>query len=163
MNKKKNLGEVLVVIIFFALFVVNLLQVFFRYVVGSSLIWSEEFARCLFLWSVYFVCAYVTRDKEQIIIDVIGEVKGGKKIMAFIDALAKIITIAILFVLLYFSIEYVQSIIERKMATPAMGLPFWIPVSSLIVCSALSIYFISRQFFIEHLRHKKGEDMGVVK
>lgn len=42
------------------------LQVFMRYVVESSLSWSEELARYLFIWSTYIGAAYAVRKRAHI-------------------------------------------------------------------------------------------------
>jgi len=42
------------------------MQVFNRYVLGSSLVWSEELARYLFIWAVYLGCAYATKQRSHL-------------------------------------------------------------------------------------------------
>ncbi|MDR2391037.1 MAG: TRAP transporter small permease [Planctomycetota bacterium] len=42
--------DVLSIILFSGVFVAVLLQIFYRYVLGSPLVWSEELSRILFIW-----------------------------------------------------------------------------------------------------------------
>lgn len=42
------------------------MQVFNRYVLGSSLVWSEELGRYLFIWAVYIGAAYATKEDRHL-------------------------------------------------------------------------------------------------
>ena len=44
-------------------------QVFFRYILNNSLIWSEEFVRFLFIWMTFLGAAINIRDKWHIGVD----------------------------------------------------------------------------------------------
>lgn len=51
------------------LIVIVALQVFFRYVLSSSLGWSEELARFLFIWVVFLGAEMTLRNKAHIAFD----------------------------------------------------------------------------------------------
>ena len=42
------------------------MQVFNRYVLGSSLVWSEELGRYLFIWAIYIGSAYATKEDRHL-------------------------------------------------------------------------------------------------
>jgi len=144
-------SDVVLVAIFLLLFIVNLLQVFFRYVIGASLTWSEELARHLFVWVTFLGMALVTRDKDNIVIDILPSPTGGGRVLGFIEAVQKIITAIIMIVLLYLSVRYVWSVYDRGLLSPAMDIPLWIPTISLVVGTLLSARHISAHFYKEHI------------
>jgi TRAP-type C4-dicarboxylate transport system permease small subunit len=55
----------------FAIFVVILVQVFFRYVLGRPLMWTEEAARYLYIWTCYLGTAVAFRRGVHIRIGVV--------------------------------------------------------------------------------------------
>lgn len=50
---------------------VTLLQVYFRYFTGSSLDWSEELARYLFIWIAFLTGAVAIRRRAHIVVDLL--------------------------------------------------------------------------------------------
>lgn len=54
-----------------ALVAVTLLQVYFRYFAGSSLDWSEELARYLFVWVAFLTGAVAIRRRAHIVVDLL--------------------------------------------------------------------------------------------
>ena len=48
---------------------VTLLQVVFRYVLGSSLSWSEELARYLFIWVIFLGVASAARRGQHMAVE----------------------------------------------------------------------------------------------
>ncbi len=57
---------------------ITAVQVFSRYVFQSSLDWSEELARYLFIWSVYVGCSYATMLDRHLEVTIIRTVFKGK-------------------------------------------------------------------------------------
>lgn len=54
-----------------ALVAVTLAQVYFRYVTGGALAWSEELARYLFVWVVFLGSAVAVGQRAHIVVDVV--------------------------------------------------------------------------------------------
>ena len=48
-----------------------ILQVFFRYFLGSSLVWSEELALMLFTWATLLAATSVLRDMAHVRLDML--------------------------------------------------------------------------------------------
>lgn len=57
----ENLEEFLMVILLGAMTVIMGVQVFSRYVLGTSLSWSEELTRYLFVWAGFLSVSYCTK------------------------------------------------------------------------------------------------------
>lgn len=63
--------DVVGVILFVAMFVVVLLQILFRTVLKTSVPWTEEMSRLLFIYVGFLGTALAAREKQFIIIDVL--------------------------------------------------------------------------------------------
>ncbi len=65
--------RVIALMLFAAIFVVVLLQVFFRYVLNSPLIWTEELARYLFVWLCFVGWVIAGRGGHHIAIGLLRD------------------------------------------------------------------------------------------
>ncbi len=155
-KKRKSIVDILLVTTFICFMLLSIIQVFFRYVLNSSLSWSEELARILFVWATYIGIAVVTRDKEQIIVDVLGSTKG--RAISILNLLAKILTAAILGYLSYLSMQYILTLVSRGMTTTVLRIPKYIPVGSVLAGSVVSIFYLLCQIYKEHIRHIDEEE-----
>jgi TRAP-type C4-dicarboxylate transport system permease small subunit len=71
MKKKLRALDWFLVIMFSISVFSVVLQVFFRYFLHNSLIWSNEVCRFSFLWVVFIGTAVVLQDGDHIVIDVL--------------------------------------------------------------------------------------------
>ena len=65
----EHLEACFIVPLMFLMSIIIFVQVVMRYVFHSSLTWSEEMARYLFVWLVYFSVAYTAKKEAHIRID----------------------------------------------------------------------------------------------
>lgn len=150
-RRQPSPADLILVTVFLCFMAVSLIQVFFRYVLSNSLSWSEELARILFVWATYLGIAVVSRDKEQITVDILGGMKG--KAALFLHLLSVAITILILGYFSYLTIQYMSTLVTRGMATTVLRIPKYVPVASLLVGSLLSIFYLLRAIYRENIRH----------
>lgn len=70
------------------MFFTFLLQIFTRYVMQAPLGWTLEFNLILWVWIVFFGCAFIVRDKDHVTFDIfyLAAPKRGRQIMALIAA-----------------------------------------------------------------------------
>ena len=59
--------------LFGAIFVIMLLQIAFRYLLNSPLVWTEELARYLYIWACYLGAAVALRRGNHIVIALVRE------------------------------------------------------------------------------------------
>lgn len=152
-KKRRRLSpsDLILVTVFLCFIAVSLIQVFFRYVLSNSLSWSEELARILFVWATYLGIAVVSRDKEQITVDILGGVKG--RLGVFLHLLSVAATIVILGYFSYLTVQYMSTLVARGMATTVLRIPKYVPVASLLAGSLLSILYLLRMIYRENIRH----------
>ncbi|WP_209125199.1 TRAP transporter small permease [Alkalihalobacillus sp. BA299] len=97
------------------------LQIFMRYVIGSSLSWSEELARYCFIWLIYIAIAYGVKKGRHITFDTIYDIlpDKGKKV---IELVATIIFGLFALTMIYYGYKVVMQIASYGQTSPAMGI-----------------------------------------
>ena len=76
----------------FAMSIIIFIQVVCRYVFQNSLTWSEEMARYMFVWLVYFSVSYTARREKHIRIDAAINLYP-KKARPYIEILSELIVL----------------------------------------------------------------------
>ncbi|GAI31858.1 unnamed protein product [marine sediment metagenome] len=136
-NKCLNWASIIsITIMLFIIF----LQVIFRYVFHSSLTFSEELARYLFVWTVFLCSAVVARDNGHIIVGVLTERLKGKK-AKYVKSAAYISTMIFVVILFYQGLRMMK--LSSFQHSPALGISMsWvylaIPVATFVMfCNIL--------------------------
>ena len=86
----EHLEACFIVPLMFLMSIIIFVQVVMRYVFHSSLTWSEEMARYLFVWLVYFSVAYTAKKEAHIRIDAAINIYP-KKARPYVEILSEII------------------------------------------------------------------------
>jgi TRAP-type C4-dicarboxylate transport system permease small subunit len=138
-NIYDHIEEILLVVCLLVMVVVIFLQVVMRYGFNSSLSWSEELARILFIWASWIGISFGQKKGEHIKITlVIDNLRGKARTIVLL--LADLFTLAILAVLLFKGVEITQKIFNMASTTPALFIPKWILYASVpISCTLMSI------------------------
>jgi len=118
-------------------------QVFFRYVLNSSLTWPEELARFVFTWIIFLGAALAIRDGLHIRIDLIVERlprRVGKWLRAFTDGLM----LVFLVVMVILGIDLVRQ--TANTYSTALSLPEnYVYYASLPVAFLLAVCYAVRR------------------
>ena len=111
------------------------MQVFCRYVLNSSLYWSEEAARYLFVWCSMLGLSVAVKNGSNASIDVIsGRLKG--KVRCIQRMVVDLVIIAICILLLYYGIKILPTMartVSAALLIPNNYLYASVPVSSVII------------------------------
>ena len=107
-------------------------QVFFRYVMGASLSWSEELARYMFVWLVYLGIPYGCKVMRHIKIDA-GLYLFPKAIRRHVVILGDIIFLCFAIAIVYYAWGLEMKQIKFGQLSPAMQIPMWIPYGAPLV------------------------------
>lgn len=138
-NIYDHIEEILLVVCLLVMVVVIFLQVVMRYGFNSSLSWSEELARILFIWASWIGISFGQKKGEHIKITLVIDNLRGKA-RTIVLFLADLFTLAILAVLLFKGVEITQKIFNMASTTPALFIPKWILYASVpISCMLMSI------------------------
>ena len=105
--------------------VVLFIQVFFRYVLGASLSWSEELARYMFIWLVYIGIAYGCKVMRHIKIDA-GLFFFPKALRPYVVIMSEGVFAIFAAVVAVLAFKLVGRQMMIGSASPAMGIPMWV-------------------------------------
>src|SRR5690606_39758959 len=98
------------------------LQVFMRYVMNSSLSWSEELARYCFIWLVFIGNSYGVRMQKHIKVDAILQfLKDKQKIV--LGIIANLIFLAFSILIIIYGNQIVQQFLGWGQTSPALHVP----------------------------------------
>ena len=129
--------EGFIMVAWFALVIVVMtLQVISRYVFGSPIKWSEEFARYSFVWISYLGCAYCVGADGHTSITALKErlSEKGQKVLTIVG---NVIMFGVFLRLMPIAIEYIAK--NGDFLTSIMRIPFKYLYYSLPVGIGLSI------------------------
>ncbi len=136
------------IFLFVIIFSVMLLQIFFRYVLNSPLVWTEELCRYLFIWICFLGWTIALRRKSHI------------RISFFLERLPfaaqKVITLVfqiLIFVFLVQLVRYGVAMTARSFSVPTVTLFFsWAYVYVAAPLSALIMILYSVLDVLEIMR-----------
>ncbi len=117
-------------------------QVIMRSVFNSSLTWSEELTRYIFIWQIWLGVSIAQKEKQHIRVELLFSIVKSEKFKEVINIIATLIMIGFNIFLVIYGKNVVDQMIRRNTLSGAMRLPMWIvflalPVSSAIFCLRL--------------------------
>lgn len=124
------------------------IQVFFRYVLQTSLSWTEELTRYLFIWSGFLSVSYCTKYCISIKIE-----QFAAKLNRYQRAILKVINHSIeLIFFLYmipFAFSFLMSAVKSGQVSPALGIPMYYVQAAPLVSFILVSIRIFQRWIIE--------------
>jgi TRAP-type C4-dicarboxylate transport system permease small subunit len=130
---------------FLSLFILFLLQVFFRYFLNRPLTWPQELTSMLFVWTTLFGAAYVLRKGEHIVFNLIYD-RLGTRGKLFTLLLGDALLIAAFCYALQPSWEYVLVDCRSFIRTPVLRICYAIVYFPFVICMPLFIIHLCHHF-----------------
>ncbi len=121
-------------------------QVFQRYVLQSSLDWSEELSRYLFIWAVYVGCSFATREDRHLEVTILRHAFGGKlaKSVTIISGLCSIVFCVCTSI---WGFQMVNFLAATGQKTPALEVQmYWVFLSVPVGMGLMGIRTLERLF-----------------
>jgi len=115
------------------------LQIFMRYVSGSSLDWSEELTSWAFLWMAWLGFSANYTKNEHISLGGIAFLFEGGKMATILDYIIKISTIVFLSILFYLTYRTLIKPFIWRQSSVVLSLPVYILYFSVLVGCGLSV------------------------
>jgi TRAP-type C4-dicarboxylate transport system permease small subunit len=69
--RARGLATAVSAVMFAAMFGLFVFKIVMRYVFGDSVAWADELGVLLFIWVIFWSCAFVVTDREQIAFDLV--------------------------------------------------------------------------------------------
>ncbi len=162
---EENFEECILVLLLFAMAVIMGIQVFSRYALNSSLVWSEELTRYMFIWSGFLSIAYCARKKLGLRVDLLVTY-FPKKIGFVMTVVALILEAALFIYLMPFAYRIMTLAVVTGRLSPAMQVPMWMMQSAPFVGFGLAalrvIQRLRREFAVGEAAPAKAiEDEAV--
>lgn len=132
-----------------AMLVTVMMQVFLRYILASSLSWSEEVSKSLMIWSAFMVAPWTYRNGSNVSIEIVySQLSQG--FQRALRVLTNLTVLWLMTVLLWESFSFV----ERGWTIMASSIPItvgWmylpVPISLFVTC-LVSLELILREFLL---------------
>ncbi|UYN98077.1 MAG: TRAP transporter small permease [Devosia sp.] len=120
----KEGADLVGVLLFTAAFLGFIVQIFFRYVMNSPILWTEEVTMIAFVWTVFWAAAFIVNIRDHVTFDVVYEVMSPqvKRMMAIFSMVMLIIAFVLLIPATW---DYLEFLMRKK--SPVLRLPMtWI-------------------------------------
>ncbi len=148
-----------------ALFITFLLQIFSRYILVTPFGWTLELCLILWVWIVFFACAFLVREKDHVTFDILY-LAAPRKIQRIFAMIACFAVVAGMGWALYPTLDYINWLQIRS--TTTVGNPFAngnIPMRTIfsiygIFMIALMVRYIVR--FVRVYRHGVPNSDGML-
>lgn len=138
-RQRPGILDWIVIVMFAAILLVVLTAVFFRYVVGSSLAWSDEVVRYLFVQFTLLGVALALRDRQHIRVEFFVELLPPK-VRKGVEMLGLILVLIFNLILVVFGMLWVFE--SAGFTTPALGLPLnWLLFAALPISALFALFY----------------------
>lgn len=145
-----NLERTLLIILSAIMTSSIILQVFMRYVMNSSLSWSEELARYCFIWLVYIGISYGVRMQKHIKVDAILQfMKDKQKII--LGIIANLIFLVFSILIILYGNQIVQQFLGWGQTSPALKIPMGLVYAATPVGFTLTSIRLIQQIILQIL------------
>lgn len=119
-------------------------QIFQRYVLQSSLDWSEELARYLFIWSVYVGCSYATQKDRHLEVTIMRNL-FGPTVAKVVTLGAYVCTIGFCVCATIWGFQMVEFLSGTGQKTPALEIQmYWVFLSVPVGMGLMAIRTVQR-------------------
>ncbi len=150
----KRIEELIIVAALGTMSVAIGLQVFMRYVVQSSLSWSEELSRYLFIFFVYAGISYGVRMKRHVRVEAFT-LWLPERTQAWIRVISDLLFLFFSVIVIYHGYFVAARILRLDQVSPALELKMGYVFSTLPFC-----YVLTSIRLIQNLRASIGELLG---
>jgi len=141
----------IVIAIMMSVMVVNIgLAVLFRYVLKSSLHWSEELARYLMVWVAYLGCSLGMKEDSHIGLEFFVR-WFPDSIQRILRILVRLVVEAFLVIIFFESFTHLKTLTIQR--SSAMEIPMIFPYVSVTVGMFLMFFFNSLHILKNYLSH----------
>jgi TRAP-type C4-dicarboxylate transport system permease small subunit len=124
------------------------MQVFFRYVLDNSLIWSEELSRYLLIWAVYIGCSFAAKEDRHLEVTFIRTLlgpRGNRVIISF----SYLVTIIFCGFCVIWGVEMLEFLGRTGQRTQTLGVSvYWVYLSLPVGMALMGFRMLQRLWIV---------------
>ena len=120
----KHFEEIIAGFLFIVMVIVINVEVFNSFFLLSPGAYSEEIAKYLFIWAVFFAMVYAVKENSHIITNIIPD-RTPKYIQRLIDIFSIVIFILFSIFMIYYGYIYTLKMYQFERLSEAMGVPLY--------------------------------------
>ena len=141
-------------ITFSILFLVFVLQIFFRYVLNQPLVWPYEVSIFAFIWTVMLGACYAKRDNVHVVFNLVYD-RQKPLVQLIFRTIGNVLIIAAFVIALYPTYEYIKFMhIDRSVD---LKIPFDIAFGPYLVFMVIIIGRVAYDLIIDIRKLVRGE------
>jgi len=119
-----HIEEIIAGILFVLMVIIINVEIFNRYFLLSPGAYSEEIAKYLFIWSVFFAMVYAVKENAHIVTNIIPD-KTPIHILKIIEITSTVIFILFSVFMIYYGWVYTVKMYQFERLSEAMGAPLY--------------------------------------
>jgi len=123
---------------FLIMFVVFIVQIFYRYILQSPLSWTVEITQLAYIWTIFLGACLVARTREHICFSIVYDLVS-ERVRAVMTVIASGLIVIFLLISIPATLEYFDFLTRRK--TNVLYIPFSIAYFPYLVFLALTILY----------------------
>lgn len=151
-----NFEEYFVVVTMAVMTLLVFFQVIMRYIFGSSLSWSEELARFIFLWVSWIGASYAVKERTHFRVEMFANLLHGKN-RRYFELFILLIWFVFALIMAYLGTELVLFLMETGQISAAMEIPMsWVYASVPAGCALMALRLV---FEIQKILRKGTADI----
>lgn len=148
----ENFEEKIMASALWGIVVIMGIQVIMRYIFKSSLKWSEEVSRYLFIWMVFIGMSYGIKRKSHMRIDMLEHF--FPKLRKGLEFLADSCFLIFAAYMIGPGISVIKSLIITGQTSPAAEMPMYVVYTGLLVGFFLVLFRIVQKYILRFLQRK---------
>ncbi len=134
-----------IMVIGLAMLIIALAHVFARYILNSSLTWSEELLKIMLVWFCLLSASYLAVRKDHVAIVIFKE-KLFKRVTPQLELIVRVLMFVASLVVCYIGVRMIISAGSR--VTPAMSFPYSVMYAAIAVAFGLmALYELRNMLF----------------
>lgn len=124
------------------------MQVFFRYVLDNSLVWSEELSRYLLIWAVYIGCSFAAKEDRHLEVTFIRSLFGPRA-NRWIISFSYIVTIIFCGFCVVWGIEMLEFLGRTGQRTQSLGVSvYWVYLALPVGMTLMALRMLQRLWIV---------------
>ncbi len=154
----RNLEKYLMIVLLSGMCILIMLQILFRYLVNWPLAWTEEIARYLFVWLIYFGASYAVKMRRHLKVDAVlllFRARGRFYMMLISNVLFLLFCV----VIGYYGtdIVYIMQFVKVQIS-PAVGIPMALVYAAVPLGSVLMVIRLVQDTILLLKEHRMQAD-----